>query len=152
MVDWKKPFKEIAVGTGRKINNGDDVAILTIGHPGNFAVKAVAELAEKGISAAHYDMRFAKPIDETLLHEVFAKFTKVITVEDGTILGGMGSAVVEFMAEHGYSAQVNRLGMPDKWIEHGEQKELYAECGFDAEAIVKNAISLVGKKSNSKAV
>ncbi|MES2836296.1 MAG: 1-deoxy-D-xylulose-5-phosphate synthase [Bacteroidota bacterium] len=152
MVDWKKPFKEIAVGTGRKINNGDDVAILTIGHPGNFAVKAVAELAEKGISAAHYDMRFAKPIDETLLHEVFAKFTKVITVEDGTILGGMGSAVVEFMAEHGYSAQVKRLGMPDKWIEHGEQKELYAECGFDAEAIVKNAISLVGKKSNSKAV
>lgn len=152
MVDWKKPFKEISVGTGRKINNGEDIAILTIGHPGNFAVKAVAELAEKGISAALYDMRFAKPIDETLLHEVFSKFNKVITVEDGTILGGMGSAVVEFMAEHGYSAQVKRLGMPDKWIEHGEQKELYAECGFDAAAIVKNAISLVGKKSNSKAV
>ncbi len=142
MTEWKTPFKEINIGTGRKIKNGEDIAILSIGHPGNLVVKATDLLESKGISAAHYDMRFAKPIDEVLLHEVFSKFDKVITVEDGTIVGGMGSAVVEFMAEHGYSAKVIRLGIPDKWIEHGTQKELYAECGFDPEAIAKTAEEL----------
>ncbi len=91
-------------------------------------------------------MRFVKPLDEKLLHEVFSRFDKVITVEDGCVVGGLGSAVVEFMAEHNYNAQVKRLGMPDKVIEHGEQKELYAECEYDVNAIVKTAGELVGVK------
>ena len=128
MVDWKTPMKLLKVGTGRKVRGGEDVAFLTIGPIGNNAQKACEELQEKGISAALYDMRFAKPIDEVLLHEVFSKFKYVITVEDGCIQGGMGSAVLEFMADNGYQAQVKRLGIPDAFIEHGTQDELYAEC------------------------
>ena len=146
MADWRKPFAKIEIGKGRKIKDGDDVAILTIGTMGNMAVTACAELERQGIDAAHYDLRFVKPLDEELLHEVFSKFEKVITVEDGCIMGGMGSAVLEFMAEHNYSAQVKRLGIPDKVIEHGEQKELYSECHYDANAMVKAAIDLVGVK------
>jgi 1-deoxy-D-xylulose-5-phosphate synthase len=137
MVNWKTPMKAIPVGKGRKVKSGTDVAILSIGHIGNYVVDACAQLAEDNINAAHYDMRFAKPIDETLLHEVFSKFDKVITIEDGCIIGGMGTAVLEFMADHGYSAQVKRLGIPDKFIDHGEQAELHAECGFDIEGIKK---------------
>ncbi len=144
MTDWKRPFKAIPVGKGRKVKHGDDIAILTIGHIGNEATKAIATLEEKGINAAHYDMRFAKPIDEGMLHEVFTKFSKVITVEDGCLIGGMGSAVVEFMTDKGYSSQVKRLGIPDRFIEHGEQKELYAECEFDAAAIVATAAEMIG--------
>jgi 1-deoxy-D-xylulose-5-phosphate synthase len=147
MSDWRGEFEAIEIGKGRKLAAGTDVAILSIGHIGNYATKAVVELAEKGISAAHYDMRFAKPIDEELLHEVFQKFDKVVTVEDGTILGGMGSAVTEFMAEHGYAARVQRLGIPDKYIEHGSQDQLYTECYYDTAAIVETAVKL---KSNVK--
>jgi 1-deoxy-D-xylulose-5-phosphate synthase len=139
MTEWKTPMKEIKIGTGRKLTNGDDLAILTIGHPGNFAVEAITELKEKGMSVAHYDMRFVKPIDEVMLHEVFSKFKKVITVEDGCIMGGFGSAVIEFMADHIYSAQVVRLGIPDKYVHHGTQKELWVDCGFDKTAIVAKA-------------
>lgn len=145
MPEWRTPFEEIQIGTGRKICDGKDIAILTIGHPGNFAVEACTELKKSGVDAAHYDMRFVKPLDEKLLHEVFSKFDKVITVEDGTIVGGLGSAVIEFMADHGYSAEVKRLGIPDKWIEHGEQPELWKECGFDAEAITATAKAMVLK-------
>ncbi|MBI4930897.1 MAG: 1-deoxy-D-xylulose-5-phosphate synthase [Bacteroidetes bacterium] len=144
--EWETPFSKIEVGTGRKIKDGEDVAILTIGTVGNFAVTACAELERQGIDAAHYDLRFVKPLDEELLHEVFSKHEKIITVEDGCIIGGMGSAVLEFMAENNYSAQVKRLGIPDKVIEHGEQKELYAECEYDMNAIVKTAVELVGIK------
>ncbi len=151
MTEWKTPFQEIKVGTGRKIKGGSDIAILSIGHPGNLVVKATEMLETKGISTAHYDMRFAKPIDELMLHEVFSKFDKVITVEDGTILGGMGSAVIEFMAEHGYAAKVIRLGIPDQWIEHGTQNELYKECGFDPESITKQAEELLKTASRAKA-
>ena len=139
MVNWKTPFKEIKVGTGRKLTSGDDIAILTIGAIGNIAAEAVTELSEQGIDTAHYDMRFVKPIDEMLLHEVFAKYTLVITVEDGCIQGGMGSAVLEFMVDNGYSARVKRLGVPDKFIEHGTQNELYKECGYDKDSIVETA-------------
>jgi len=125
------------------------MAILTIGHIGNQADKAIKELAKEGLSIAHYDMRFVKPIDEKLLHEVFSKFTKVITVEDGCIMGGMGSAVIEFMTDNNYSAQVKRLGIPDKVIEHGEQKELYAECGFDDKAIVTAVRDFLKDKKNT---
>lgn len=142
MVDWQRPFKAIPVGKGRTICDGEDVAILTIGHIGNQAVKAVNELNAEGYFPAHYDMRFAKPIDETLLHEVFQKFSKVITVEDGCIEGGMGSAVLEFMADNNYKAQVVRLGIPDAIIEHGEQPELWAECGYDAASIAARVKAL----------
>jgi 1-deoxy-D-xylulose-5-phosphate synthase len=149
MQDWKKPFTEIEIGKGRKVKAGDDIAILTIGHVGNYAIAACKSLEDQGISAAHYDMRFAKPIDEKMLHEVFAGFGKVITVEDGCIQGGMGSAVLEFMADNNYSAQVKRLGIPDRFIEHGEQPELHHECGYDAAAITQAAIELVGIKKKA---
>jgi 1-deoxy-D-xylulose-5-phosphate synthase len=136
MTNWKTPFKKIKTGTGRKVKNGNDIAILTIGPLGNMALSACEKLEKEGISAAHYDMRFVKPIDELLLHEVFTKFKKVITVEDGCLQGGMGSAVLEFMGDHNYSAQVVRLGIPDRFVDHGTQKELYTECFYDETAII----------------
>ena len=142
MVDWEKPLKEIKVGKGRKICDGDEVAILSIGHLGNEVVIAVTELNTEGYFPAHYDMRFVKPLDHVLLHEVFTKFKKIITVEDGCLEGGMGSAILEFMADNNYSAQVVRLGIPDAFIEHGEQPELWAECGNDAKAIVEQVKKL----------
>ncbi len=151
MIDWKKAFQKITIGQGRRIQNGDDIALLTIGHIGNYAVAACKKLEEKNISVAHYDMRFVKPIDEELLHEVFKKHSKIITVEDGCIMGGMGSAVIEFMADNNYNAQVIRLGIPDKFIEHGEQAELHHECGFDTDAIVKTAVEMIGLKKSAMA-
>jgi 1-deoxy-D-xylulose-5-phosphate synthase len=149
MTDWKTPFKEITIGTGRRVRNGDDIAILTIGHPGNFALEAAKILKQEGIDAAVYDMRFAKPIDEILLHEVFGKFKKVITVEDGSIMGGMGSAVLEFMADHGYAAAVKRLGMGDCWYEHGSQEQLFAEAGFGFADIAETARRMYGAERKS---
>lgn len=136
MSDWKRPFSAIKIGTGRKICDGEEVAILTIGHVGNFVVSACKELQSQGINPAHYDLRFVKPLDETLLHEVFSRFKKVITVEDGCLQGGMSSAVLEFMAAHNYQAQLSRLGIPDEFIEHGEQAELWKICGYDIDAII----------------
>lgn len=144
MTEWKTPFSEIKVGTGRKVCDGDDVAILSLGHVGNYAVDATKVLAEKGISVAHYDMRFAKPLDEKLLHKVFAKHNKVITIEDGCLTGGFGSAIVEFMADNGYFAQIQRLGVPDRFVDHGSQKELHIECGYYKDDIVNSAIKLIG--------
>jgi 1-deoxy-D-xylulose-5-phosphate synthase len=136
MTDWKTPFEEIPVGKGRRVSSGESVAILTIGHPGNFAQEAIKTLTKSGITPAHYDLRFVKPLDEMLLHEVFSKFDKVITVEDGCLMGGFGSAVLEFMADRGYKAEVVRLGIPDEFIHHGTQEELWDTCGFDVAAIV----------------
>ena len=144
MPHWKTPLEKIEIGKGRKIRNGEDIVILTIGHIGNNAVESCAMLEKEGISAAHYDLRFVKPLDETLLHEVFQKFDKIITVEDGCIQGGMGSAVLEFMADHGYTAKLKRLGIPDRIVEHGEQIELHRECGFDTEGIAKTAREMIG--------
>ncbi|MCX6296342.1 MAG: 1-deoxy-D-xylulose-5-phosphate synthase [Bacteroidetes bacterium] len=149
MIDWKTPFQKLTIGKGRRIKNGDDIAILTIGHVGNNAVAACKKLEEKRIKVAHYDIRFVKPIDEQLLHEVFSKHTKVITIEDGCIMGGMGSAVLEFMADNNYNAHVKRLGIPDKFIEHGEQKELYIECNFDIDSIVRTVVEMVGVKTQT---
>ncbi|NEU10229.1 1-deoxy-D-xylulose-5-phosphate synthase [Flavihumibacter sp. R14] len=137
MPEWKRPLQAIPVGKGRKICDGEDVAILSIGHIGNEAVKACLELNAEGIHPAHYDMRFVKPLDEQLLHAVFSKFSKVVTIEDGCLQGGMGSAIAEFMTDHQYSAKLVRLGIPDKIIEHGEQPELWAECGYDAASIME---------------
>ncbi|EON76844.1 1-deoxy-D-xylulose 5-phosphate synthase [Lunatimonas lonarensis] len=135
MTDWKTPLEEIPVGKGRCVQEGEDVAILTIGHIGNYVTQATEMLTKDGIVPAHYDMRFVKPLDESLLHEVFGKFKKIITVEDGCLMGGFGSAVLEWMADHEYHSQVVRLGIPDRVVEHGEQEQLHAECGFDAKGI-----------------
>lgn len=151
MVDWQRPMKAIPVGKGRKICDGEDLAVLSIGTIGNEAVKATAALNEDGLYPAHYDLRFVKPLDENLLHEVFKKFSKVITVEDGCIEGGMGSAVLEFMADNNYHAEVVRLGIPDQFIEHGEQPELWAECGYDAAAITAQ-VKKMGIKRNAHTI
>jgi len=133
--EWKTPLEPLNVGKGRMIRNGTDAAVITLGHVGNYAVEACRMLEAKGISPAHYDLRFLKPIDEELLHEIFSKFNRIVTVEDGAVMGGMGSVVLEFMAAHGYDARIRILGVPDKFIEQGTVAELHRECGFDAEGI-----------------
>ena len=138
--EWKTPMKEVTVGKGRRLTNGDDIAILSIGHPGNFVQEAVGELSKIGVSVAHYDMRFVKPLDEIMLHEVFTKFKYIVSVEDGCVMGGFGSAVIEFMADQKYQADLTRLGIPDKYIHHGTQIELWSDCGFDAKGIVNTVI------------
>jgi 1-deoxy-D-xylulose-5-phosphate synthase len=143
MPDWKRPFKALPIGKGRKLMDGEEVAIITLGHIGNEAAKAIIELNTEGIYPAHYDIRFVKPIDEDLLHEVFQKFNKVITVEDGVLPGGFGSAVLEFMSNNNYSAQVIRLGIPDEIVEHGEQTELWNICKYDAKSISETCKKLV---------
>jgi len=143
MKEWKTRLQKVKVGTGRKLTSGTDIAILTIGHPGNFAQEAIDELKSTGASVAHYDMRFVKPLDETILHEVFTKFDKVITVEDGCLMGGFGSSIIEFMADQKYSAEIVRLGIPDLYIHHGTQQELWADCGYDKNGIVKTIKELL---------
>jgi len=155
MADWKTPFEKIEIGKGRKIKSGKDVAVLTFGPIGNIAINAIKKAEETGLSVAHYDLRFAKPIDEELLHEVFTTFDKVITIEDGCIIGGIGSAVIEFMSENGYQAKIKRLGIPDAYIEHGEPHELLKECGFDEDSIfneIKNISIREQKKIKRKLV
>jgi len=130
--DWKTEMKEIKIGTGRKIKDGEEIAILSFGHPGNFAAEAIRDVKAEGLNPAHYDIRFVKPLDEALLHEVFSKFSKIITVEDGTIMGGFGSAILEFMNAHNYKADVKILGIPDMIIEHASQKQQQDEVGIDS--------------------
>jgi 1-deoxy-D-xylulose-5-phosphate synthase len=150
MADWRRPFEEIEIGTGRQICEGEEVCILTLGTPGNFAVEACRKLRNDDIFPAHYDMRFLKPLDEKLLHEVFSRYKKIITVEDGVIKGGFGSAILEFMSDNNYTASVKRLGIPDKFIEQGSQKELYNECGFDADAIEEAVRDMVKERVSVK--
>ena len=118
------------------------MAILTLGHIGNYAVEACTSLSKEGLNPAHYDMRFVKPLDEQLLHEIFSTFKKVITVEDGCLMGGFGAAVLEFMVDQKYQAEVTRLGIPDEYIHHGTQEELWADCGFDTQSIVRTITSI----------
>ena len=151
MVEWQTPFEAVEIGRGRRLRNGDDVALLSIGAIGTEVVAAAEKLEAQGVSAAHYDMRFVKPLDEVLLHEVFSRFKDVITIEDGCVQGGMGSAVTEWAMEQGYAAKVVRLGVPDRYIEHGTQAQLYAECGYDAEAIVAKATDMVQARGAANA-
>ena len=144
--DWQKPFREIEIGTGRELRKGDDLAFLSIGHIGNIVANACDFLEQEGIHPAHYDMRFVKPLDESLLKNIFRKHTLIITVEDGIISGGFGSAIIEFMTDHGFNARVKRLGIPDRFIDHGTQQELYHECGFDEKEIIKTAKELIQLK------
>lgn len=143
--NWELPFEEIGIGTGRKLADGKDIAILSIGKTGIFAKRAVKSLANKNVSAAHYDMRFVKPLDTKLLNEVFENYETVLTVEDGVIQGGFGSAILEYMAEKSYASEIKILGIPDKFIEHGKPEELYKECGIDTKGITKTAIELLQK-------
>ncbi len=152
MPDWKLPFKKMEIGKGEKLKDGNDLAVITIGHVGNFALEAHEKLAEEGIRVAVYNMRFLKPIDEKLLHEIFTNFSNVITVEDGTIVGGLGSAVIEFINDHHYKATVKRLGIPDKFIEQGSPEELYHLCGYDSEGIIKAVKSLIPAKEKSEKI
>lgn len=142
MADWRLPFQEITIGKGRKLKEGKDIAIVSIGHIGNLALKAAQNLENEGLSIAFYDARFVKPLDAEMFHEILTRFDKVITVEDGCLMGGFGSAVLEFAADHGYTARIKRLGIPDLVIEHGEQPELFKECGFDTNGIMQAALEL----------
>ncbi|NQV02904.1 MAG: 1-deoxy-D-xylulose-5-phosphate synthase, partial [Bacteroidia bacterium] len=137
MAEWKTDFQELKPGVGRMIRDGNAIAILSLGHIGNEVVRACEELEKAGIFAGHVDMRFLKPMDESLLHSVLKKYDKIVTVEDGTIVGGLGSAVLEFISEHDYSAKVKRLAIPDRFVGQGSMDELHRECGFDAEGIIE---------------
>jgi 1-deoxy-D-xylulose-5-phosphate synthase len=146
---WKEPFEEMPVGQGRMICDGEEVAILSLGPLGNYVVQACSDLNIEGICPAHFDMRFVKPLDEALLHSVFSKFDKIITIEDGCLPGGFGSAILEFMADHDYRSHVIRLGIPDRVVEHGEPEQLHKECGYDVESI-KQAVHKILEKEVAK--
>jgi 1-deoxy-D-xylulose-5-phosphate synthase len=155
MPDWKQPLRLIETGTARKLKEGDSVAVLSLGHIGNEAVKAIANLEKEGLKIGHYDMRFAKPLDERMLHEIAKKYSKILTLEDGCLQGGFGSAIIEFLADHNYKNEVVRLGIPDEIIEHGEQPQLWAECGYDSKAIEETlrkffSNTIKDKKSTTK--
>ncbi len=143
MSDWRRPFKEIEVGKARLIRPGKDVVVLTIGIAGTLAEDALNRLEKENIEPEHWDMRFVKPLDQECLHTLFRSFKQVIVVEDGVLAGGFGSAILEFMSDNGYQANVKRLGVPDTFIEHGTQNELYQECGFDTESIYQAIKSMV---------
>ena len=143
--NWRKPFEKIEIGRGRKLSDGKDIALLSIGKTGIYAQRAVKSLKNKGVSAAHYDMRFVKPLDKNMLTEIFENFEFILTIEDGTIQGGFGSAVLEFMAENGFSSKIKLLGIPDKFIEHGTPEDLYKECGIDARGIVTRVQEMLKK-------
>jgi 1-deoxy-D-xylulose-5-phosphate synthase len=146
MPEWKTEMKEIEIGKGRKLRDGQELAILSLGHPGNFAASAIRDLKNEGLNIGHYDMRFAKPLDEELLHEALSKYPKIITVEDGTVVGGFGSAVLEFANEHAYKNEVRILGIPDRIVEHGSLKEIQHESGYDAQAIKQAALEMMKDK------
>ena len=143
MHEMKTNKKEMEGGKSLIKKEGKEVAVLRTGHPGNFVKEAFAELENEGIQPAHFHFPYVKPLDEGLLHEVFKNFSRIVTVEDGTVMGGFGSAVVEFMSDHGYSARVKRLGVPDKFIEQGKNEELHHECGYDTAGIIKTVKALL---------
>ena len=135
--NWQNTMELLPVGKGRQLHEGSDIAVLSIGSIGNEVIKAVKTAEKEGISVAHYDMIFLKPLDETLLHNIGKRFAHIITVENGTVIGGLGTAVAEFMCEHGYTPRIKRIGIPDAFIEHGSIPELFQQCGMDAESILK---------------
>jgi 1-deoxy-D-xylulose-5-phosphate synthase len=145
IVDWKQPMRVLTIGKGEKLKEGKDIAVLTIGTMANSASKAIEEVDKKlNLSIAHYDLRFLKPLDEEILHEVGKNFKKVITIEDGVIQGGFGSAVLEFMSDNGYSVSIKRLGIPDTFVEHGTPEELYTMLKLDADGIAASLIETIG--------
>ncbi|MDR2040404.1 MAG: 1-deoxy-D-xylulose-5-phosphate synthase [Bacteroidales bacterium] len=140
---WEEPFRELPVGKGKVVREGDDIAIVSIGTVGNSVIEACRKLEDEGVHAAHYDMIFLKPLDEELLHSICRKHRLLVTIEDGTVLGGLGSAVLEFANDHNYEVQVKRLGIPDRFVTHGTIQELQHECGYDVEGIVNTVKSIL---------
>ncbi|MDR0371718.1 MAG: 1-deoxy-D-xylulose-5-phosphate synthase [Prevotellaceae bacterium] len=151
LTDWRKPMQKIKIGKGERLKDGKDVAVLTIGTVANATKRAIEKVESRTASSiAHYDLRFLKPLDREMLHEIGKRYQRIVTVEDGAVNGGFGSAVLEFMSDNNYPVQVKRIGIPDKFIEHGTQKELYALLGLDAEGIAKTLTGiLTGKKVNT---
>ena len=149
---WRTDFEQLEIGKGQQVLAGKQVAVLSIGHIGNEAEKACHLLREQGLEPALFDMRFVKPLDEALLHDVFKAYPSVITVEDASIVGGFGSAIAEFMVDNRYTNQLIRLGIPDSLIEHGEQAELYHLCGIDSVGIAQKIEELYQVKPAQKAV
>jgi len=147
LTDWQLPFEDMTIGKGRMIQDGEELAILSIGHPGNFVVEACRQLAQEQVFPAHFDMRFVKPLDETLLADISSRFQKIITVEDGCLEGGFGSAVLEWLNDHDVHPQVIRLGIPDNIIEQGSPAEQRADCGFDTKSILKTIRDLWGNNT-----
>ncbi|MCC8145543.1 MAG: 1-deoxy-D-xylulose-5-phosphate synthase [Bacteroidales bacterium] len=135
--DWERAFEELPIGKGRKLKEGKDIAVISIGPIGNIVSQSLKKAQEKGVDAAHYDIIFLKPLDEDLLHEVGRNYKKILTVENGTIKGGLGSAVTEFMSDHGYKPSIRKIGIPDQFIPHGSIPELHRLCGMDMESITK---------------
>ena len=143
LVDWECPLEEIEVGKGRKLKEGKDIAVLSLGPIGNEAMKAIASAEAKiGKSIAHYDLRFLRPLDEEMLDEIGKNYTSIVTIEDGVLKGGMGSAILEYMADHGYTPKIRRIGIPDCFVQHGTPNELYKICGMDATSIENVLLSL----------
>lgn len=150
--DWECHMQKLEIGKGRKLSEGSDIALLSIGPIGKLAAAAAAKARQKGIETAHYDMIFLKPIDEMLLHEVGRRYRHIITIEDGCLKGGLGMAVMEFMSEHGYTPRIQRIGIPDRFIEHGSVPELYKLCGMDEESIYKQIISIFKNTEQQKEI
>jgi 1-deoxy-D-xylulose-5-phosphate synthase len=144
LADWHCPFETVEVGTGRKLTDGKDVALLTIGPLGKVMESVVEDAAAKGVSVAHYDMRFLKPIDESILREVAENFKYIVTLEDGTVKGGLGSAVAEYMANNAYSPKIKILGIPDAFVEHGTPEQLYEKCGMDKKSVLSAILEFNG--------
>ena len=140
--DWRCPLETVEVGKGRRMKSGKDVALVTIGPLGKVMESVVDEAARKGVSVAHYDMRFLKPIDEDILREIGENFRHIITLEDGAVKGGLGSAVAEYMATNGYAPNIRMMGIPDNFVEHGSPEELYRICGMDKESLLAAILDL----------
>jgi 1-deoxy-D-xylulose-5-phosphate synthase len=138
---WQTPFEKMTTGKGVLVQEGEEIAILSIGHPGNFVISACQELENQGVKPTHFNMRFVKPLDETIMHNVGKNYKKVLTIEDGTVVGGFGSACLEFFAAHNYHVEVKILGIPDRLVEHGKPAELHKECGYDKDSIVETVIN-----------
>jgi 1-deoxy-D-xylulose-5-phosphate synthase len=138
---WQTPFEKMTTGKGVLVQEGEEIAILSIGHPGNFVISACQELENQGVKPTHFNMRFVKPLDETIMHNVGKNYKKVLTIEDGTVVGGFGSACLEFFAAHNYQVEVKILGIPDRLVEHGKPAELHKECGYDKDSIVETVIN-----------
>lgn len=142
LVDWKCPLEAVEIGKGRKLKEGNDLAVISLGPIGNNAVGAIVRVEkEQHVSIAHYDLRFLKPLDEEMLHEIGKKFQRIVTIEDGVLKGGMGSAILEFMADNGYTPMIKRIGITDKFVQHGPVKELYRICGLDEQGIYDTIIT-----------
>lgn len=142
LTDWRCRLEAVEVGKGRVLREGNDVALITIGPIGKQVATVIDEAAQKGVSVAHYDLRFLKPLDSEMLHAIGKKFSRIVTVEDGVITGGMGTAVNEFMSQHGYKPQIRYIGIPDRFVEHGTTQELYRSCGMDNETILETILNI----------